>query len=61
MDWTTGMVEWWTGGFLFLFSLFIMLHLLYNFGRSLLHLLCSWILRFGGLLIVVDTQVQKKY
>ena len=44
--WNGGIVEWWTGGFLFLFSLFVMLYLLCRFGRSLLHLLCSWIPRF---------------
>ena len=59
--WNGGIVEWWTGGSLFLFSLFVMLHLLCSFGRTLLHLLSSWIPRFGGLLIVIDTQVQRKY
>ena len=53
-------MEWWTGGSLFLFSLFVMLYLLCSFGRTLLHLLSSWISRFGGLLIAVDTQVQRK-
>ena len=54
-------MEWWTGGFLFLFSLFVMLYLFCSFGRSLLHTLVAGLPDFeGNCMIVVDTQVQRK-
>ena len=46
--WNGGILEWWIGGFLFFFSLFVMLYLLYNLGRSLLHLCVAGFPNFEG-------------
>ena len=49
VDWTTGMVEYWNGGLGNFCSCFYYLSYYIYFlviGRSLLHLLCSWIPRF---------------
>ena len=46
--WNGGIVERWTAGFLFLFSLFVRLYLLCSFGRSLLHICVAGLPDFEG-------------
>ena len=46
--WNGGIVEWWTGRFLFLFLLLVMLYLLCRFGRSLLHICVAGLPDFEG-------------